>query len=140
LDRSALAYRAVQKSGAAALLRLGVPALKLTCLHEQGLRQNDRAENSHQPARRRERKMQRLDLPSASSACMPRSTTPLTFNAICGSSEPKRRANGGMRWRQCDRASCFGFSDRDKLTAARAADLLSQTVRQPGVSNEARFG
>ena len=27
-------------------------------LHEQGLRANDRAENSHQPLRRRERKMQ----------------------------------------------------------------------------------
>jgi hypothetical protein len=34
--------------------------LKLTCLHEQGLRQNNRAENSHQPVRRRERKMQRF--------------------------------------------------------------------------------
>ena len=33
---------------------------KLTCLHEQGLRQNNRAENSHQPVRRRERKMQRF--------------------------------------------------------------------------------
>src|SRR5919201_1008106 len=34
--------------------------LGLTCLHEQGLRQNNRAENSHQPVRRRERKMQRF--------------------------------------------------------------------------------
>src|ERR1700747_202496 len=34
--------------------------LKLTCLHEKGLRQNSRAENSHQPVRRRERKMQRF--------------------------------------------------------------------------------
>ena len=99
--------------------------LKLTCLHEQGLRQNNRAENSHQPVRRRERKMQRFKsahLLSASSACMPPSITPSTFNAIssrdrrCGSSELKRRANGGMRWPQCDRTSCFGFSDRDKLT------------------------
>jgi putative transposase len=29
---------------------------------------------------------------------------------------PKRRANGGMSWRQCDRASASGFSERDKLT------------------------
>ena len=28
--------------------------------HEQGLRKNNRAENSHQPTRRRERKMQRF--------------------------------------------------------------------------------
>src|ERR1700746_666626 len=33
--------------------------LKLTCPHEQGLRKNNRAENS-QPGRRRERKMQRF--------------------------------------------------------------------------------
>src|SRR3954471_18706366 len=45
--------------------------LRLTCPHEQGLRSNNRAENSHQPVRRRERKMRgsnRLDRPSISSA------------------------------------------------------------------------
>src|SRR5712675_1110696 len=34
--------------------------LGLTCPHEQALRANNRAENSHQPVRRRERKMQRF--------------------------------------------------------------------------------
>src|SRR5580765_6066729 len=34
--------------------------LRLTCPHEQGLRTNNRAENSHQTVRRRERKMQRF--------------------------------------------------------------------------------
>jgi putative transposase len=34
--------------------------LRLSCPHEQGLRENNRAENSHQPVRRRERKMQRF--------------------------------------------------------------------------------
>src|SRR3954467_15482085 len=34
--------------------------LGLTCPHEQGLRKNNRAENSHQVVRRRERKMQRF--------------------------------------------------------------------------------
>src|ERR1700749_4437974 len=34
--------------------------LRLTCPHEQGLRSNNRAENSHQAVRRRERKMQRF--------------------------------------------------------------------------------
>ena len=33
---------------------------QLTCPHEQGLRKNNRAENSHQVVRRRERKMQRF--------------------------------------------------------------------------------
>jgi transposase-like protein len=34
--------------------------LRLNCPHQQGLRKNNRAENSHQPVRRRERKMQRF--------------------------------------------------------------------------------
>src|SRR5262249_26913195 len=34
--------------------------LQLICPHEQGLRKNHRAENSHQAVRRRERKMQRF--------------------------------------------------------------------------------
>jgi transposase-like protein len=34
--------------------------LRLSCPLEQGLRSNNRAENSHQPVRRRERKMQRF--------------------------------------------------------------------------------
>ena len=34
--------------------------LRLTCPHQHGLRQNNRAENSHQVVRRRERKMQRF--------------------------------------------------------------------------------
>jgi putative transposase len=34
--------------------------LGLTCPHEQRQRANNRAENSHQPVRRRERKMQRF--------------------------------------------------------------------------------
>jgi transposase-like protein len=35
-------------------------AMGLSARHEQGLRRNNRAENSHQPIRRRERKMQRF--------------------------------------------------------------------------------
>ena len=40
--------------------------LRLTCGHDQGLRKNNRAENSHQVVQRRERKMQRFK--SAASA------------------------------------------------------------------------
>jgi putative transposase len=39
--------------------------LRLNCPHEQGLRKNNRAENSHQAVRRRERKMQRFKSPCA---------------------------------------------------------------------------
>ena len=37
----------------------------LSARHEQGLRKNNRAENSHQPTRRRERKMQRFKSPGS---------------------------------------------------------------------------
>ena len=37
----------------------------LTARHEQGLRKNNRAENSHQPVRRREFKMQRFESPGS---------------------------------------------------------------------------
>jgi transposase-like protein len=39
--------------------------LGLSARHEQGLRQNNRAENSHQPVRRRERKMQGFKSPGS---------------------------------------------------------------------------
>jgi transposase-like protein len=39
--------------------------LKLTARHEQGRRRNNRAENSHLPVRRRERKMQRFKSPGS---------------------------------------------------------------------------
>src|SRR5580700_8792381 len=48
------------RSYAAAFRHLG-----LSCHHEQGLRQNNRAENSHQVVRRRERKMQRFKSPAS---------------------------------------------------------------------------
>src|SRR5438067_4450064 len=39
--------------------------LGLSCQHEQGLRQDNRAENSHQVVRRRERKLQRFKSPGS---------------------------------------------------------------------------
>ena len=39
--------------------------LRLSYRHEQGLRKNNRAENSHQPVRRRERKQQRFKSPGS---------------------------------------------------------------------------
>ena len=41
------------------------PELRLSALHVQGLRANNRAENSHQPMRRRERKMRRFKSPGS---------------------------------------------------------------------------
>jgi transposase-like protein len=48
------------RSYAAAKFQLG-----LTARHEQGMRRNNRAEDSHLPVRRRERKMQRFKSPGS---------------------------------------------------------------------------
>ena len=85
--------------------------LRLTCRHEQGLRKNNRAENSHQAVRRRERKLQRFKSARSAqrfSACTVRFTTPSTFNATsspdphCGSSAPKLPHSGKMPSRRYD--------------------------------------
>ena len=49
----------------AGVLRCARRQLGLRARHEQGLRKNNRAENSHQPVRRRERKMQRFKSPGS---------------------------------------------------------------------------
>src|SRR5208283_5509939 len=78
----------------------------LSARHEQGLRKNNRAENSHQPTRRRERKMQRFKSPgSANGSCpfMQPSITRSTSSAISrpatrsASSEATRSGRGEPR-------------------------------------------
>jgi putative transposase len=77
--------------------------IRLSAQHEQGLRKNNRAENSHQPTRRRERKMQRFKSPGSAQRFLsftPPSTTPSTSSAIShpaarsASSEKKRSRRG----------------------------------------------
>jgi len=75
--------------------------LGLSSPHEQGLRRNNRAENSHQVVRRRERKVQRFkSADSAQCFLSMHATTPSTYNVIshpdrpCGRSEPKQPPAG----------------------------------------------
>jgi hypothetical protein len=85
----------------AALLCL--PALTTELSARTGLRSNNRAENSHQPVRRRERKMQRFKSArsGASSACMPPFTTPSTLQRHLVSRSTLRtfRADAASEWR-----------------------------------------
>ncbi len=90
--------------------------LRLTCPHKQGLRRNDRAENSHQVVRRRERKMQRFRSARSAQRFLSMHAAlhnNLTFNAISsrgrrsGLFEPRRRTNGKTRLRRDERGPCF---------------------------------
>jgi transposase-like protein len=57
----------------------------LSARHEQGLRKNNRAESSHQPTRRRERKMRRFKSPGSANdfwPFTPQFKIPSTFSAI----------------------------------------------------------
>ena len=85
--------------------------LRLTCRHEQGLRQNNRAENSHQSVRRRERKLQRFkSARSAERLLSMYGAVHNTFNfqrhlisrSTCGSSAPKRLQSGKKRSQRHD--------------------------------------
>jgi transposase-like protein len=80
--------------------------LRLTCPHDRGLRKNNRAENSHQIVRRRERKMQRFKSSrSAQRFFNVHSAVHNTFNhqrhlisrSTLGSSEQKQPPGGKMR-------------------------------------------
>src|SRR6516162_3016960 len=59
-DRWHLDERVVRIAGKLRSYVSACRQLRLTCRHEQGLRQNNRAKNSHQVVRRRERKLQRF--------------------------------------------------------------------------------
>ena len=74
--------------------------LGLGCDHGQSLRANNRVENSHRPARRRERKMQRFKSPGSAQRFLsiqrPSSTTPSMSNVIFSAGKV---SNDCGRWR-----------------------------------------
>src|SRR5919109_2405477 len=78
--------------------------LRLTCPHDRGLRKNNRAENSHQIVRRRERKMQRFK--SARSAqrflslhAAVHNTFNLQRHLVSRTTPRKLRAEAAAQWR-----------------------------------------
>jgi putative transposase len=92
--------------------------LRLTCPHEQGLRRNNRAENSHQAVRRRERKLQRFKSPrSAQRFLSMHGAVHNTFNFqrhLISRSTPRifhaeLTAGGKMPSQRHERMACLGF-------------------------------
>src|ERR1700757_2154260 len=88
--------------------------LRLTCPHERGLRQNNRAENSHQIVRDESARCSGSSRPgrrSVFSTSIPPSTTPSIINDISslgrrfGSSGPKQPPSGKMRLRSHEQGS-----------------------------------
>ena len=61
--------------------RAALRSLGLQVEHDRGLRANNRAENSHQPVRRRERKMQRFKSPAATQRFI--TVHAATYNTFC---------------------------------------------------------
>jgi hypothetical protein len=116
-----LAFTDKLRSHAAAFQALG-----LTCRHKQGLRMNNRAENSHQVVRRRGRKMQRFKSAGSAqrfSASTPPSTTPSTFSAIESPDQlAKVQSRSGGALAGCGRRGPTEFSPCTFLTAARQRD------------------
>ena len=89
----------------AALQHLG-----LSCHHERGLRQNNRAENSHQVVRRRERKMQRFKSPASAQRFLSmhaavHNVFNLQRHLICRSTLRTFRSEAEAHWRSATAAA-----------------------------------
>ena len=77
--------------------------LRLSCPHEQGIRRNNRAENSHQPVRRRERKVQRFKSPRSAQRFLSMhaavySTFNLQRHLVARSTLRKFRTDAAAQW------------------------------------------
>src|SRR6201987_1445537 len=106
--------------------------LGLSCHHEQGLRENNRAENSHQVVRRRERKMQRFkSAASAQRFLSVHAAVHNTFNlqrhlvsrrdtSACRQCTPPSRPNASDRSAEGDAGAAVARS-RDRTSAPIAA-------------------
>src|SRR6266550_1817707 len=103
--------------------------LRLTCPHEQGLRANNRAENSHQVVRRRERKMQRFK--SAGSAqrflnmhAAVHNTFNLQRHLISRSTLRAFRAEAAAWWQSAVKSACSRLTSAcDRYREGPAAHL-----------------
>jgi hypothetical protein len=100
-----LVQRRRDKAAAVKLMRPDVPVtdklrsysaakseIGLSARHDQGLRANNRAENSHQPTRRRERRMQVSNRPDQLNACCPFTPPSKTLSTSSAISHPAARS------------------------------------------------
>src|ERR687897_2666795 len=87
--------------------------LGLSARHEQGLRKNNRAENSHQPLRRRERKQQRFKSPASAQRFLSvhapvHNTFNLQRHLISRRTLRTFRAEAARAWQHATAAACPG--------------------------------
>jgi len=107
----------------------------LSACHQQGLRLNNRAENSHQPVRRREREMQRFKITGSGSALPIRSRRRPQHFQRPAPSRVSQRARGAPRRGSPDVASgycCLSPDGRFKYYSAKSGSHDNATVREPG--------
>ena len=113
-------------------------ALGLSARHEQGLRKNNRVENSHQPVRRRERKMQRFKSPgSAQRFLSNHAAVHNTFNVqrhlTSRATLRVLRGEALQTWRAataaCARAEASGFHASTTSSCDSAGSTIYDQVR-----------
>ena len=71
--------------------------LPVTIAHERGLRQNNRAESSHVPVRRRERKRQRFRSAGPAQRFLSAHRSTILSTSVAISSHPQRSVGSGLR-------------------------------------------
>ena len=80
--------------------------------HKRGLRKNNRAENSHQPTRRRERKMQRFKSPGSAQALPP-------FMPLCTKTSTSTPSHVPQHAPRPQRRSVLDLASRDGSMSSR---------------------
>jgi hypothetical protein len=102
----------------------------LSARHEQGLRKNNRAENSHQPTRRRERKMQRFKSPGSAQRFLSIHSSAISRPVARSASYEKKRSKRGEPPPRPESELDFSIFPRPNSVPVTAPSRLF--LRRPG--------
>ena len=110
-------------------------AIRLAAEHDRGLRENNRAENSHQPIRRRERKLQRFKSPGSVQRFL--AIHAATFNAFTHQRHLLRRphfkelrAASFRTWAAASATACHLLPATFTTTERRQRDKAAERTRR----------